>query len=478
LKASSSGSAERVVIRGGTLWTPDGPRKSDVLVEGDRITTIGPVSARPGDDAIDATGLHVVPGFIDLHVHLADRIGGHELADDFASGTEIAVRSGVTTVFAFATQRREETLDECLERYRRRAAGACHCDVGLHLTPTAWPWEWEAIERLVAGGVRTIKLYTTYREAGLFTGWDRLEFVMRRLAALNVGLLLHCEDDETLAAVPAPVDASEPSSHAAARPPAAEVEAVRRAVDLASRSGCRVHVVHVSTAAGAELVAAARRRGVPMSCETGPQYLLLSDARLRGEGGHRFLCTPPLRDEATRGAMERLAAAGAFDLLATDHCAFRRADKDAWSGDYRAVPSGLPGLGALVPLAYELLAQRHGLGVGELVRRLAENPARVLGLLPHKGALVAGADADVVVLDERGEARQVAATLADAYDPWGDRATTLAVRHVLVRGRRVVREGRLIAPARPAGAIMPWGQAVITSSAPGRTSITVPGGSM
>jgi dihydropyrimidinase len=464
------------------VWTPDGPLRGDVLVEGRRIAAITEDPAlRARDRVIDANGMHVVPGFIDVHVHVADRIGSYELADDLASGTEVAVRNGVTSVFAFATQRPGETLEQTVERYRERAAGACHCDVGLHLTPTAWPWDWSAIGRLAAGGVRTIKLYTTYREAGLFTDWERLEGVMRRLAAADLGLLLHCEDDGVLAAAAASgvtPDPREPISRAIARPAGAEIEAIRRAVELASRTGCRLHVVHVSTAEGAELLVAARRRGAPVTCETCPQYLLLSDARLRGGDGHRFLCTPPLRDEAARARLERLMAEGAFDLLATDHCAFRRADKDRWSGDCRSVPNGLPGLGALVPLAYELLVRRHGLGVGELVRRLAENPARLVGLYPRKGALVAGADADVVVLDEHGSARRVVSTLADAHDPWSDRTTTLAVRHVLLRGRRVVRDGRLLAAARPAGAVAPWGQAVITSSAPGSTSMTVPGGSM
>ena len=464
------------------MWTPVGPRRAEILVVGKLVAAVtDEVPRHDTDEVIDATGMHVVPGFIDVHVHVADRIGTYELADDFASGTEIAVCNGITTVFAFATQRPGETLEQTVERCRERSTGACHCDVGLHLTPTAWPWDWDAIERLAAGGVRTIKLYTTYREAGLFTDWERLEAVMRKLAATDLGLLLHCEDDGELAAAAAAAavaDPREPISHAIARPAAAEVEAIRRAVDLAERTGCRVHVVHVSTAEGAELIVAARRRGAPVTCETCPQYLLLSDARLRGSDGHRFLCTPPLRNEATRATMERLVGAGAFDVLATDHCAFRRADKDRWSGDCREVPNGLPGLGALVPLACELLVTRHGLGVGELVRRLAENPARVVGLYPRKGALVAGADADVVMFDERGETRRVVSTLADSHDPWGDRTTTLAVRHVLLRGRRVGRDGRLLAPGRPEGAVAPWGQEVITSSAPGSTSITVPGGSM
>lgn len=454
--SGTEAAAGRVLIHGGTVWTPDGPRHASILVEGGRLAAIGEsVVGGDGVERLDATGAQVVPGFIDIHVHVADRIGRFELADDFASGTEVAVRNGITTLFTFATQRSGESLAATVERYRRRAAGRCHCNAGLHLTPTLWPWDWHEVERLAARGTSTVKLYTTYREAGLHTDWKRLEVVMRRLGELGVRLLLHCEDDGTLAAAGATArGVADPYSHAMARPQAAEIEAIRRAVELAERTGCRLHVVHVSTEAGAALIGAARRRGAAVSCETCPQYLLLSDERLRGAAGRRFLCTPPLRDEATRVRLEGLAASGAFDLLATDHCAFLRADKDGWSADYRDVPNGLPGLGALVPLAYELFVRRHTLPLGELVRRLAENPARAVNLYPRKGALVAGADADLVVLDEHGPARRVAATLADVHDPWSDRATNLAVRHVLLAGRRVVRDGVLLAPETPRGALL------------------------
>ncbi len=443
----------RLVIRGGTVWDEHGAQRLDVLVEGGRIAAVGRLAGEFGDAAVvDASGFDVLPGFVDVHVHVADRIGRVELADDFASGSAIGIASGITTFFTFATQRPGETMTEAVRRVLERTEGQLHCDVGLHLTPTRWPWDWAEIERLVATGFRTFKLYTTYRAAGLYTDWVRIEEVMRRLAPLGARLLLHAEDDDVLAAIdPAGVDLRDPHAHTRLRPERVEVEAIRRAVDLAERTGCPLHVVHVSTAEGAGLIAAARSRAA-VTCETGPHYLFLSDDALRGPGGHRFLCTPPLRAEATRARHEALAAAGAFDLLATDHCAFRRADKDDWDGsDFRAVPNGLPGLGALVPLAFELLVKRHGRPLSELVRVLAANPARLVGLYPRKGAIVPGADADLVVLDPRGPSRPVRSTLADAHDPWSERTTTLAVRHVLLRGEVVVRHGVLASPATPRG---------------------------
>jgi dihydropyrimidinase len=443
-----------VLVAGGTAWAPEGARRADVLVEGGRIAAIGDLSGWRGvAEVIDASGLDVLPGLIDLHVHVADRIGRFELADDFASGTEVAVCSGITTIFTFATQRPGETLAESVARYVSRAEGRCHCNVGFHLTPTVRPWDWDAIEAQVAAGRRTFKLYTTYREAGLYTDWREIEEVMWVLAGLGARLLLHCEDDDVLATVdPGALDVSKPLTHTLLRPETAEVEAVRCAVELAERTGCPLHVVHASTARAVEVIAEARRRA-PVTCETGPQYLLLDERRLRGRWAHRALCTPPLRSEATRAELETLLGAGAIDVLATDHCAFRRADKDDWRSDYRAVPCGLPGLGALVPLAHELLVSRLGLPLHELALRLAANPARVLGLYPRKGALIVGADADLVVLDTATPRRPVVSTLSDAYDPWSDRRTTVKARHVLLGGNPVVRDGALVERERVRGVV-------------------------
>jgi len=424
------------------VWGEDGGRRADVRVVSGRIAEIGELTPRPGECVIDAAGLDVLPGMIDVHVHVADRIGRFELADDWASAAEIALRNGVTTLAGFATQHPGEALTEAVERCLARAAGRSRCDFAFHLTPTSWPWDWDGLAALAARGFKTVKLYTTYREAGLFSGYAQLAEVMPRLAALGMRLLLHCEDDATLAAIdPSSVDLADPRSHARLRPEAAEVRAIETAIALAERSGCPTHVVHVSTAAGVEAIAAARERGVAVTCETAPHYLALDQEALRPPEGHRYLCTPPLRVAATRDRLAALAAAGAVDLFATDHCAFTRRDKDDWRGDLRAVPCGIAGLGALVPLGFELLVKRHALALSELVRTLSANPARLLGAFPRKGAIAVGADADLVILERAGPPRPIVSTLADAYETYPGRTTTLAVRRVIRRGRIVVEDG-------------------------------------
>ena len=445
----------RLLVAGGTVWDEHGGRRADVLVEGETIAAVGALAGQVADaEVVDAAGLDVVPGFVDLHVHVDDRIGGLEIADGFPSASEIAIRNGITTLISFATQRPDESLAAAVARWLAKAEGRSHCDVGFHLTPTAWPWDWPEVERLAGRGFRTFKLYTTYRPAGLYTDYERLDVVMRALARLGADLLVHCEDDATLARVdPAALDLREPFTHTRLRPAAAEVTAIGRVLEIARRTGCRLHVVHVSTADGLALIDAARRRQ-PVTCETGPHYLLLDDARLAAADGQGFVCTPPLRPEATRARLEAAAVAGAFDLFATDHCPFGRADKLAPRADVRAVPNGLPGLGALAPLIFELLVVAHRRPLAELVVRLAANPARVAGLYPRKGVIGEGSDADLVILDPAGPPRPIVSTLADCPDPWAGRTTTLAVRYVLRRGEPVVRDGRLVGLGRPGGRVL------------------------
>lgn len=432
-----------LLIANGLVHTMDGVVAGDVLVRHGHIAAVAPdLGGRAaGARVIDAGGRAVVPGFIDFHVHADDEIGRLTLADDFASASQVAIANGVTTIVAFATQRAGEALADTVNRYVAKIPRRSRCDVAFHLTPTGDDWDWAALARLAARGFRTVKLYTTYRQADLYSSWERLAKVMPNLGELGLRLLLHCEDDAVMAAVDLrQIDLCDPFSHTLLRPARAEVVAVGHAITLARQTGCPLHVVHVSTPDAAAAIEAARDHQ-EISGETCPQYLLLSDQGLRGPGGHRLLCSPPLRAEAERARLEALTAAGGLDLLATDHCPFRRGDKDHFNGDYRAVPTGIPGLGALVPLMHEWLVERHGHPLEELVRLLAANPARLAGLWPRKGVIREGADADLVVLDPSGPLRSVRSTLADAHDPWTDHTTRLTCRHVLLRGVEVVRDG-------------------------------------
>lgn len=433
----------KTLVRNGRIASEGRVESVDLLLADGRIAALGH-DLGPAEREIDAAGCYVLPGLVDLHVHVADRIGRFELADDYESGTRVAVKNGITTLAAFVTQGPEESLGDALRRARARAAGRCHADVTWHLTPTRFEEsDRSEMEWLARSGYRTFKLYTTYRGAGLFSDAARLDGLFARLGPLGVRFLLHCEDDALLEAVDtSSLDLSKASSHAKLRPEAAEVSAVRALLDLARQRSVPLHVVHVSAVGAAELIRDARARQ-DVTCETGPQYLWLDETSLDRPDGHRWLCSPPLRGDRER--FRALARDGVFDLFATDHCPFRKADKDDWDGrDVRTVANGLPGLGGFLHHAWRLWADDPDRAAAEISLRLSKNPALRLGLGDRKGALGEGLDADVVVLDPNGPARSVRATESDAYDPFPGFTSTLALRHVLLHGKPVVKNGDLV----------------------------------
>lgn len=440
------------LIRDGTVYLEQGPSRCDLLIERGKISTIGKIDATQSfTREIDATGLHVLPGLIDFHVHLDDSVGPFEIADNWQTGSAAAVCSGVTTLVSFATQRSGETLKQSLQRGLVKAASHSHCDYSFHLTPTSFTAsDWTDIEALIDQGFSTFKFYTTYKDAGLYTDYDHLEEIMNRLAKLGCTILIHCEDEEVIEkAAQSPGDLHHPAFHGILRPEEAEITAIARVLEIAERNDAQVHIVHVSTSAGAALIEKARSK-VRVFCETAPHYLWLDDGMLSGDSGHRYLCTPPLRAAKVRSELEELAASGNFDIFATDHCPFTRSDKDLHR-EITRVPNGLAGVGALVPLMHGLMVKKHGRGMPDLVHRLATMPAWLAGLYPRKGTIAVGSDADLVVLDPEGPERPVVSSISDCYETYPDRTTNLDFKYVFVRGEPIVSDNELIDPEKPRG---------------------------
>ena len=435
----------RTLIKNGTVYFESGHEVCDVLVEDSKIARIGesPVSDE-FDEIIDATGLSVLPGFIDMHVHLDEQIGKCTLADDFRTGSQIALLNGITTLVGFITQRENKSLKQAVEKVVKRASEKCLCNFAFHLTPTKFSDEnWNEIRELVESGFKTFKFYTTYKEAGIFSSYEQLREIMKRLALLDCTVLVHCEDETILEKYRIEkYDFANAFNHSLSKPEKAEIVAIERVIKLAQETGCRVHIVHVSTAEGVKLIMNACRR-IPITCETAPQYLFLNSNYLLGEAGYRYVCSPPLRSEKTQEQLKELAIDGAFDIFATDHCAFLKKDKDEFAKDFRKVPNGIAGLGALVPLMYELLVKEHKLDFGELVKRLSLNPAMITGLYPQKGTIKSGSDADIVILDTNSLMHPIVSSSADVYESYPGKTTTLDFRYVYLQGELVIKDNKL-----------------------------------
>lgn len=431
----------KTLVRGGTIYSRGQAAPGDLLIEDNAVAAVGDCRGLAGRArVVEAGGCHVLPGLIDLHVHIDDTIAGFRLADTWESGSRTAAAAGITTLGGFITQRPEEPLAAAVERAAGRAAGRSFCDYLWHLTPIRFAEEdWTEILRRQESGWRTFKFYTTYRESGLYTSYEHLAEIAERLSPGDARLLVHAEDEDVLAraAAGAPL---RPVDHGLMRPAAAELRAVERVADIAAATGARFHVVHVSTPEAAEAVGRARGRA-RLSCETAPHYLFLDDSWLRRADGHRWLCTPPLRDAVRAGRLREMARAGAFDTYASDHCAFTLEDKDRGRKDLNSAPMGLAGIGALPRLVFALERERPERAFTEMRLRLAENPARLAGIEGRKGALDPGLDADVAIFEIAAQDEPLASGGSGSPETYPGFRSPLRLRHLFLRGRQLVADG-------------------------------------
>jgi dihydropyrimidinase len=433
----------KTLLCGGTIYSRGQAAPGDLLIEDDRIVAVGDCRGLAGGArVVEAGGCHILPGLIDLHVHIDDVIGRYRLADTWASGSRAAAGAGITTLGGFITQSPEEPLAAAVERTSRRADGRSFCDYLWHLTPTRFSEDdWAEILRHLESGRRTFKFYTTYRENGLYTSYERLAEIAERLSPGDARLLIHAEDEDVLArAGNSEAGSLRAADHGRRRPPEAELRAGARGAEIAAATGAWFHVVHVSTPEAAEVIGRARIR-VRLTCETAPQYLFLDDTWLRRTDGHRWLCTPPLRDAAAADRLRDMARAGAFDIYATDHCAFAIEDKDRGREDLRAAPMGLAGIGSLTHLIFALDRERPERAFAEMSLRLAENPARLAGLEERKGALTPGLDADLAVFEISDYEEPLVSSKAGSSETYPGFHSPLRLRHLFLRGRQLVADG-------------------------------------
>jgi dihydropyrimidinase len=403
------------LISGATLVDGDSARPGSLRTAGERIAEELPPHLAAGDladlaarhdcEMIDGRGLWLIPGGVDPHVHFALPAAGTVTADDFLSGSRAALAGGTTTVLDFVTPGRRESL-VAAAAVRLAEASPAACDFGLHASVTAWRPETAAELATCARelGLRSVKLYLAYLETvGLADAV--LEAALQAAAALDLTVLMHCEDGARIAARQRELLAAGergPAAHPRSRPPVCEETAVVHALALAAQTECRPYLVHLSTAGAIGAVKTARARGRTVYAETCPQYLLLDESLYAGDfaAAAPYVMSPPLRSFAHRGALRAALADGVIDVVATDHCAFNLAgQKELGRDDFTRIPGGAAGVEQRLTLLYTLGVATGLLAPAAWVRLVSTRPAQIFGLYPRKGSLAAGADADLVLWD-------------------------------------------------------------------------------
>jgi dihydropyrimidinase len=392
------------VIKNGTIVTADRSWKADVLFSHGKIVAIG--SDLHGDHEFDATGCYIMPGGIDPHTHLEMPFMGTYSADDFESGTRAALAGGTTMVVDFCLPAPQQSLLEALQMWDNKTSKAS-CDYSFHMAITWWGKQvFDEMATVVDKGITSFKHFMAYKGA-LMVDDDEMYASFQRCADLGALPLVHAENGDVVAALSQKLLAAGnngPEAHAYSRPPEVEGEAANRAIMIADMAGVPLYVVHVSCEQSHEAIRRARQKGMRVFGEPLIQHLTLDESEyFNKDWDHaaRRVMSPPFRNKLHQDSLWAGLQAGSLQVVATDHCAFTTSQKRNGVGDFTKIPNGTGGLEDRLPVLWTTGVNTGRLTMNEFVAVTSTNIAKILNMYPKKGAIVEGADADIIVWDPK-----------------------------------------------------------------------------
>jgi dihydropyrimidinase len=445
-----------ILIQGGKVVSAAQTILADVLIEGETIARVAPGIEAAGHIVVDASGMLVLPGGIDVHTHLDMPFGGTVSADDYESGTRAAAIGGTTTLIDFALQSIGKPMSDAFKTWRAKSEGKACIDYGLHMAVTdlgpddAWLDE---VDAMVAAGITSFKIFMAYPNVLMVN--DRTIYkLMERTKKLGALVCVHAENGTVIDAIVQEALAAGntgPLYHALTRPVVAEAEAVHRVVALSELAGgANVYIVHVSCEEAMNEVKAARERGLPVMGETCTQYLVLSIEQSMGKPGFedaKYVFTPPLRGQKNQTPLWEALNDDVLQVVSTDHCPFRFVDqKTLGLGNFTKIPNGGPGVENRMQLVYHHGVNQGRLSLERFVEITAEAPAKIFGMYPKKGVLAAGSDADILIWDPSAKYTITAATqnMHTDYSIFEGFEVRGNARQVYSRGECIVDGGKFV----------------------------------
>jgi len=437
------------VIKNGTVVTADLSYKADVLIDGGKIIEIG--QDLKGDETLDATDCYVMPGGIDPHTHLEMPFMGTYSSDDFESGTRAALAGGTTMVVDFALPNPGESLLDALKRWDNKSTRA-NCDYSFHMAVTWWGEQvFNDMETVVKErGINTFKHFLAYKGA-LMVNDDELFASFNRLADLGATPMVHAENGDVIAELSAKLLAegnNGPEAHAYSRPSQVEGEATNRAIMIADMAGVPLYVVHVSCEEAHEAIRRARMQGKRVWGEPLIQHLTLDESEyFNKDWDHaaRRVMSPPFRNKQHQDSLWAGLSGGTLGVVATDHCAFTTDQKRYGVGDFTKIPNGTGGLEDRMPMLWTNGVATGRLTMNEFVAVTSTNIAKILNCYPQKGAILVGADADIVVWDPEKDKTISADSQQSAidYNVFEGHHVKGLPRFTLTRGQIAVHDGEI-----------------------------------
>ncbi len=389
-----------LLLTGGTIVLEDEVIIGDIKIENELITEIGEkLVPLNNDTVIDVTGKQVLPGVIDAHVHYKMALGKVYTVDNFETGSRAAICGGVTTVIDYAEPIEGLSLLESLDYRVKEAKGHNFTDFSVHMTISGnTPYNLDDIKKFRAYGINSIKLYTTY---DFIMNYDMIFDVLRKAKEVNMVVTIHSEDNKIVTDKIKELlehNKTGVEFHGVSRPSKAEYYAVERIIDMCEQEDLSAHIVHVSSGLTGELISKAKARGVKISAETCPHYLMLNDEVYKRTDAQLFVMQPPLRNEYERLKLIDEFLKGTFDFVTTDHCAYSPHQKFI-SNTFYETNGGIPGTETLLPIIYNQTVSAGKMDLLNMSKLLSTNPAKKFGLYPKKGVLKVGSYGDVVVVD-------------------------------------------------------------------------------
>ena len=446
----------KTLIKNGTLITASDTFTADLLVEDEKITRIGLDLEADTDHQVDATGKLVMPGGVDPHVHLDLPMFGTVSSDDHYTGHKAAAFGGTTTAMDFIVLE-HEGFDHSVDLWMKKAEKAA-IDYSFHMNLTRFDEKIaKTIPSLMKMGIQTLKVFTAYN--GRLRIDDGSIFKALQIAKENGMLMMaHCENGdvvETLTGQALSAGHKSPEWHALTRPAWGAVEATLRMAAMAEQADSPVYIVHMNVGGEVDMLKYARERGVKVMGETCPQYLFFTIDDLRKPDGAKWICSPPMRSRADNIRLWEGLAENILQTIGTDHCPFyfngaqpivyegseiAIPGKELGKDDFTKIPNGLPGIQDRMPVLWTYGVRAGHITPNQFVAYMSTNPAKIFGLYPRKGALVPGADADIVIWDPEkkvkyGVAHSHQRTDYSLYEGW---ELTGYPEKVFLRGKLIV----------------------------------------
>ena len=445
-----------ILIKNGTLINATETFQADILIEDEKISLIGKNLEHPKADMIDAAGKLIMPGGIDPHVHLDLPMFGTVSSDDHYTGHKAAAFGGTTTVMDFVvleSQGFQHSVDLWLKMSEKAAI-----DYSFHMNLTKFNEKIaKEIPSLREMGITTLKVFTAYN--GRLRIDDGSIFKAMQIARDNGMLVMaHCENGDVIEPLVEEALAeghTTPEWHALTRPGWGGVEATLRIAGMAAAANATAYIVHMNMAGEVDMLKYARERGVKVMGETCPQYLFFTIDDLRRPDGAKWICSPPMRSAEDNARLWEGLSEGILQTVGTDHCPFffdgtkpilyegreiAIPGKELGKDDFTKIPNGLPGIEDRMPVLWTTGVRAGKMTANQFVAYNSTNPAKIFGLYPRKGALLAGSDADIVIWDPEkkvkyGIAHAHQRTDYNLYEGW---ELTGMPEKVFLRGKLIV----------------------------------------